>query len=108
MADVTNYNKASMEELNADVGMQIRNVEDAKAQLATNFNIMKSNWVEGDADATAIIQNVESSHTKLDEKMVACLDLMNEFKRNVAGQVDSYSGAEAGVQKKVNEEVIVH
>ena len=92
--NVTNYNKAQMQELADKISQYQGQYNDIIARLTQHINEMHNFWGE-DPDAEALYQQLLSQYQEYRKQFDEGSDMMQEFKRQVDSQVGRYEEAES-------------
>ena len=94
MDDSTNYSKPEMERLQEDIKNKKMAYNECVNNLTNDIHNMHNYWVEGDAGAEAVYQQLLSQYNQFKQDLEEGFDLMTEFENQVGEQEARYAGAE--------------
>ncbi len=102
MSIETNYNKAAMEsDIIGGLREKLGIFNNCISDMATQFDTIKNNWVEGDDGATNVLNNFEQQYLKYKSKLEEGADIIQRFLNEVDAQIDRYASAEANVNSAI-------
>lgn len=99
--DMTNYNKARMEDLSGQIGSYKEQYNELVASLEAKINEMHNHWVE-DPAAEAVYQQLKTQFNNFKSQMGEGYDKMSEYQKQVTAQVDRYTQAEQEAMNAIN------